>query len=168
METAQQARQGSAGKVLGCDAYSPCSLEPTHPDLFWYGIHGVEILYTVMGTGCDVVTRVSSTEMDLVTGRWSDGRIGTFRGMRAGKSGYGGTVFGSDATLTLGPYSGYRPLLVEIVKFFRTGQPPVSAEETIELYAFMEAADESKRQGGVPVRMEDVIARADSAAGTGK
>lgn len=168
METVQQAKQGSVGKVLGCDAYSPCALEPTHPDLFWYGIHGVEILYTAMGTGCEVVTRASSPEMDVVTGRWSDGRIGTFRGMRAGKSGYGGTVFGSDATLTLAPYSGYRPLLVEIVKFFRSGHPPVSAAETTELYAFMEAADESKRQGGTPVQIKDVIARANDAVGTGK
>ena len=34
-------RAGSVGPVLGCDASSPCGLEPTHPDLFWYGIHGV-------------------------------------------------------------------------------------------------------------------------------
>ena len=42
---------------------------------------------------------------------------------------------------------GYEPLLVEICKFFRTGKPPVTAEETLEIFAFMEAADESKRQG---------------------
>ena len=35
--------------------------------------------------------------------------------------------------------------MVEIVRFFRTGQPPVAAEETLEILAFMEAADESKR-----------------------
>ena len=36
-------------------------------------------------------------------------------------------------------------------KFFKTRTPPVSAEETTHLFAFMEAAEESKRQkGGLP------------------
>ena len=47
-----------------------------------------------------------------------------------------------------GGYGGYEPLVVEIAKFFKTGKPPVSAEETLEIFAFMEAADESKRKGG--------------------
>ncbi len=72
-------------------------------------------------------------------------------GIRAGSGGYGGTAFGETGVEQIGPYGGYRPLMVEIVKFFRTGQAPVSAEETIEIFAFMEAADESKRQGGKPV-----------------
>ena len=99
-------------------------------------------------------------DTELVVGTWSDGRVGTFRGMRAGKHGYGGTVFGSDGIGALGPYAGYRPLVVEIVKFFRTGKPPVTAEETLEIYAFMEAADESKRQGGASVTLESVMAAA--------
>ena len=64
------------------------------------------------------------------------------------------------AVIPLGPYDGYRPLVVEIVKFFRTGKPPVSAEETLEIYAFMEAADESKRQGGAEVKLETVLEKA--------
>ncbi len=154
---AQEIRGGAIGDVLGCDAYSPCSLESTHPDLFWYGIHGVETLFTVMGTGCESVARASSADFDLVTGTWQDGRIGTFRGIRKGKSGYGGTAFGSQAVRPIGPYGGYEPLVVEIVKFFRTRQPPVSAEETLEIYAFMEAADESKRRGGAPVKLKEVL-----------
>jgi hypothetical protein len=51
-------------------------------------------------------------------------------------------------------------LVVEIVKFFKTGKPPVSAEETLEIYALMEAADESKRQGGKPITIESVLAKA--------
>ncbi len=78
------------GDVLGCDAYGPCSLEPHHPDLFWYGIHGVETLFTIMGTGCQSVARTQTPDAELVVGVWKDGRIGTFRGIRAGKSDYGG------------------------------------------------------------------------------
>ncbi len=160
----QDIRNGSIGKITGCDAYSPCSLEATHPDLFWYGIHGCESLFTVMGAGCETVVRTSTNDFDQVTGVWSDGRIGTFRGIRAGGSGYGGTAFGEKGVASLGKFDGYGPLLVEICKFFRTGEPPVSAEETIDLYAFMEAADESKRRGFAPVKIVDVKAMAAEAA----
>jgi hypothetical protein len=95
-------------------------------------------------------------------GVWKGGRIGTFRGIRAGHADYGATVFGSKGIVPSGGYGGYEPLVVEIVRFFKTGQPPVSADETIEMFAFMEAADESKRQGGKPVSLESVLTRARS------
>ena len=161
---AQAIRGGKIGEVKGADTYSPCSLEATHPDLFWYGIHGVESLFTVMGTGCESVTRVSTPGIDVAVGQWKGGRVGTFRGIRdelgGGKSGYGGTAFGTTGLAPIGDYGGYSPLLVEIVKFFQTGKVPITEEETLEIYAFMEAADASKRQGGVPVKLETVLARA--------
>ncbi len=147
-------------KVVGADAYSPASLEKTHPDLFWYGVHGVETLFTVMGTGCKEVTRVHTDGTDVVVGVWEDGRIGTFRGTRVGKGGYGGTVYTTDGNITMGPYGGYDPLLEDIIEYFETGKIPVSPEETTEIFAFMEAADESKRQGGKAVRLADVLAKA--------
>lgn len=156
----QALRGGSIGKILGCSTYSPCSLEKTHPDLFWYGIHGVEMLFTVMGTGCESVTRASSKDFELVTGTWNDGRIGTFRGIRSGKSGYGGTAFGEKGIVPVGKYDGYKPLVVEIVKFFKTRKVPVTEEETLEIYAFMEASDESKRQNGAPVTLASVMKKA--------
>lgn len=160
--SAQELRTGKSkiGKITGCDAYSPCSLDKTHPDFFWYGVHGVETLFTVMGTGCESVSRVSTPNFDVAVGQWKDGRIGTFRGIRAGGTGYGGTAFGEAGVAPIGPYGGYQPLVVEIVKFFRTGVAPVSAEETIEIFAFMEAADESKRQGGKLIMIESVMAKA--------
>ncbi len=157
-KNAQEISQGnSIGKVLGADAYSPAKLEKSHPDLFWYGIHGVELLYTVMGTGCKSVTRTHTKDADVVVGIWHDGRIGTFRGARSGKIGYGGTAFGEKGNAQMGPYDGYRPLLVQIAKFFRTGISPVSPKETLEIYAFMEAADESKRNGGKSILMESIF-----------
>ena len=147
-------------KVLGADTYSPATIEKTHPDFFWYGVHGVETLYTVMGTGCKSVTRVSTPNTDIVVGIWADGRTGTFRGTRTGKHDYGGTVFTQDGNKILGPYAGYEPLLVDIIKYFKTGEVPVTPEETIEIFTFMEAADESKRQGGKNVTLESVLAKA--------
>jgi len=148
------------GEILGCDVYGPCSLEEHHPDLFWYGIHGVEKLFTIMGTGCESVSRTQTKDTELVVGVWPGGKIGTFRGMRKGRYGYGGTVFGTKGNVSSGGDGGYEPMLAEIVKFFKTGKPPVSARETLEIYAFMEAADESKRQGGKPVTLDSVMTKA--------
>lgn len=152
----QEVAKGKIGKILGADTYSPASLEQTHPDLFWYGIHGVESLYTVMGTGCKQVTRIFRQDMEVVTGEWEDGRIGTFRGLRTPKTGYGGTAFGSEGVATVGQYEGYEHLVWEILKFFKTGQVPISPAETIELFAFMAAAHESSKMGGKPVRISEV------------
>jgi hypothetical protein len=113
-----------------------------------------------MGTGCQTVTRQHTENTDVVVGSWDDGRIGTFRGMRSGELGYGGTAFGESGIASIGPYDGYRPLLVEIVNFFKTGQPPVSSEETLEIFAFMTAADVSKQRGGQSVTLEEVMTEA--------
>jgi hypothetical protein len=150
----------AVGDVLGCAVYSPCHLEPHHPDLFWYGVHGVEMLFTIMGTGCESVVRTHTDGADVVTGVWKGGRIGSYRGLRDGAADYGGVVFGSKKIAPTGSYAGYEPLVAEIVKFFKTGKPPVSAAETIEIFAFMEAADESKRQGGRPVTIASVLEKA--------
>lgn len=156
MESAQDAANGKMGKILGADCFSPATLEPTHPDLFWYGIHGVETLFTVMGTGCQTVSRTHTEGTDVVVGVWEDGRIGTFRGTRTGKHEYGGTAYGEKGPLTLGPYKGYDNLLDRIIAFFQTGVLPVSPKETLEIYTFMEAADESKRKGGKSISLKKV------------
>ncbi|MDT8301728.1 MAG: Gfo/Idh/MocA family oxidoreductase [Sedimentisphaerales bacterium] len=149
------------GEVLGCDAFSPCSLEEHHPDLYWYGVHGVEMLFTIMGTGCETVRRVQTPNCELVVGIWKDGRVGTFRGVKNGKSGYGSMVFGTKGIVPGGGYGGYEPLIVEIIKFFKTGNIPVPEEETIEIFAFMSAADESKAKGGAAVSIKETIEKAE-------
>jgi predicted dehydrogenase len=161
---ATRSEKSEFGKPIGCVAYSPCELEPHHPDFYWYGIHGVEILYTVMGPGCQTVSRSTTEGSDSATGVWKDGRIGTFVGNRHAKHDYGAVVFGKKKNGSAGGFGGYDPLVVEICKFFRTGKPPVSPEETIELYAFMSAADESKKRGGVPIPIAEVIAAAEKEA----
>ncbi|HSF45493.1 MAG TPA: Gfo/Idh/MocA family oxidoreductase, partial [Chitinophagaceae bacterium] len=145
------------GKVLGADCFSPMNTEPSHPDLFWYGIHAVEYLYTVMGPGCKQVTRMFNHENDVTVGVWEDGRVGTVRGIKKGKEDYGGTVYGEKAILQLGTYTGYELLLKEICKFWETGIAPVSPKETLEIYTFMEAADLSKKKNGGAVLLAEVL-----------
>ena len=167
----QAVAQGSIGKVKTAYTTSPASLEPHHPDLYWYGVHGCESLYAVMGTGCVSVKRdKSAAGMIQVTGNWGDGRVGIYREAdRKAKGGpYGGKAVGEKGEADVGKFDGYEVLLQAVVKMFRTGQPQVSAEETLELYVFMEAADESKRQGGTEVKLADVLAKARAEVAAGK
>jgi predicted dehydrogenase len=156
----QSIRHGSVGKVRYAETYSPCELEPHHPDLFWYGIHGVEALYTMMGTGCSTVQRGTTTDGKIeVIGLWNDGRKGVFREARD----YHGLARGETGESAAGSFDGYLPLVRQIMDFFQTGIVPVSPEETLEILAFMEAADQSKLQGGKPVSVPELLQAAKKA-----
>ena len=120
----------------------------------------METLYTLMGPGCETVARTHTDGADVAVGVWPNGRIGTFRGLRDGKEDYGAIVFGKKRIAETGHFEGYRPLVVQIAKFFKTRQPPIEPSETIEIMTFMEAADESKRQGGKPVKLAEVLSKA--------
>jgi hypothetical protein len=156
----QAVKGGKVGDVVGCIAYGPCSLEPHHPDFYWYGIHTAETLFSLMGTGCETVARTTSEAADVAVGQWKDGRIGIFRGQRHAGGQAGFLAFGTKGVHQDVHAGGYPVLLKEIVNFFKTGKAPVSPEETLELFAFMSAADESKAKGGVPVRLDKVLAKA--------
>ena len=151
---------GKIGSVIGAEAYSPAHLEEHHPDLFWYAVHGVETLFTVMGTGCVSVQRTFTEDTDLVVGVWEDERIGTFRGIRKGQGGYGVTVFGEKGISVLNEYAGYEPLLLKVCEFYESGQAPIPIEETLEIFAFMQAAEVSKGKGGISIDLASVIKEA--------
>ena len=158
----QEFKEGKlVGTVLGAHTYGPAPLQNAHTDLFWDGIHGVESLFSVMGTGCLTVSRIWRDGTDLLVGKWSGERLGTFRGIRNGKGGFGGTVFGEEGIQPMGKFEGYKKLVAAIDHFFVTGILPVDPRETIEIYAFMEAADESKRKGGKPIRIQDTLGKID-------
>jgi hypothetical protein len=163
------------GDVTGVDVYGGAPREPHHPDLFWHSIHGIETLYTIMGPGCVSVARTATETADVVVGTWKDERVGSYRGIRKGAPKYSARVFGSKGVSTAGiyghgvpvksvvptndKYMGYEATAIEIAKFFKTSTPPVAAGETIELFAFMEAAEESKRRKGAVVALEEVLAK---------
>ena len=143
--------------ISGVDVWGPGPLEEHHQlDLSWYAIHEAEMLYTLLGTGCEVVTRMPSTDADVVSCRWKDGRIGTMRALRPSAE-YGVVTFHKDvkaqkASVAEPPHS-YTPLIKEFVKFFASRVPPVPNEETLELFAFLDAAQRSKEAGGQPMRL---------------
>lgn len=168
-------QRADVGEVRAAISYGPAYLDPHHPDLFFYGIHPLEALYAVLGCGCESVVRSHTADSDVVTGTWSGGRLGVLHGLRTkaiphkvtvfGTTGFAEqkptddqfNIFGSLAATKLAGGDSYVSLLRQIMEFFRSGVPPMSAEETIEMFAFMEAADESKRRGGAPVRLFEVI-----------
>ncbi|PWU09098.1 MAG: dehydrogenase [Verrucomicrobia bacterium] len=153
-KASQALRKGSLGKVFLMETHGPCELEPHHPDLFWYGVHGVEALFTVLGTGCETVQRGTNLTGKIeVVGQWSGGRTGILHE----DQGFAGLAWGEKGEAEAGSFEGYVQLVVAIMDFFKTGVAPVKPEETIEILAFMEAADQSKRMGGVPVNLKEVI-----------
>lgn len=140
------------GPIHGAATWSPASTHPRNPGLFHYGIHGVEPLYTVMGSGCREVWCASEPGGEVVMGRWQDGRIGTIRGIRSGAAPFGVTLFAEKGvrTVALETRFIYRELLRQIVTFFQTGRPPVPLSQTVQIVAFMEAALHSASHEGAP------------------
>jgi virulence factor len=141
------------GKIIGATAYGPAHLsesERLNPGLFHYGIHAVEILYTLMGKGCQRVTCTHEKDVDEATGQWADGRVATVRGIRSGKADYGCVVFAEKGVypLALSTKYIYRELLKHIVELFTTKKPPLDPAETVEIVGFMEAALRSANNHG--------------------
>lgn len=152
------------GNIRSAISYGPAHLEEHHPDLFWYGIHPTEALFTALGRGCESVVRTTTADTDVVTGTWSDGRTGVLLALRTKPLPHKVSVFGTKAAAEQKPGGDtYAPLVREIVRFFQTGVAPVSLEETLEIHAFMEAADESKRRGGAVVKLSEVLEKAAAA-----
>jgi predicted dehydrogenase len=142
--------------LKGALVWGPGPLEEHHYlELGWYAIHATEMLFTLLGKGCETVTRTYSADQDEITCRWKDGRIGTVRALRP-YADFGAVVFTAGNKVIQSPakfeYS-YVPLVREFVQFFQTGKTPVDPEETLEIFAFLDAAQKSREQGGKPVRL---------------
>jgi predicted dehydrogenase len=164
------------GKVLGCDVFGGCPFDPSHADLYWHALHGIETLYTIMGPGCVSVSCMSTPYAEVISGVWEDGRVGTYRGIKKGALKYSATVFGDKGVSVAGVYGhgvptkgivplndkymGYEGIAIEMAKFFKGAPAPVSLAETLEIFAFMEAAHESKERQGATVRLADILKKA--------
>jgi predicted dehydrogenase len=128
-----------------------------HPDLFFYGIHGVEALYAVMGTGCTTLSRKREGDLDVTACTWKDGRVGAYRGIpKADPSQPLIRIVGESGSLATSGGVNYEPLDRAIAEFFHTGHPPVSVAEMIEVIEFMTAAQMSKERGGVEVKLAEL------------
>lgn len=148
-------RRDEYGKILSADVWTTAMLHAGNPGLLQYSIHGVEILYTLMGVGCESVQAVFTPGGEVVTGLWGDGRIATVRGIRDGAGGFGLTAHYEKghhaATVQSGGY--YREMLRQIVGMFETRQEPIPTAEMREAIAFCDAAAESIARNGASVAL---------------
>lgn len=146
------------GKIFGCDVFAPEARVNVMPGFFWYGVHGIEILFSVMKSGCTAVEVICSDSADIAVGKWKDGRTGVYRGIKQGTSSYGMTVFGEKKirhTMYNPDIPVYSMLIKEIMKFFRSGNPPFPIQETLEIIAFIEASLISEKEKR-PVEIKEV------------
>ena len=146
------------GKLNGAISWGPAKRHPGNPGLLHYGIHAVEVLFSLLGLGCEEVSSVWTPDSEVVTGRWSDGRTGTVRGIRSGCTAYGALAF-CEQGIVSAPISArfaYRNLCREIVRSFESRTPAVPSNVSLEILRFLFASLESERQQGRPVRLESI------------
>lgn len=149
---AARAAGSELGPLVGADVFTPATLHPHNPGLLHYGVHGVEMLYTLLGTGCVEVSCIFNDDGEVVTGRWDDGRLGVVRGLRRGARGYGLTAYGERGIrpTLVSQQNLYKDLTAMIVAVLGGAPSPISAAELIEVVAFQEAALASARAAGKP------------------
>jgi len=161
------------GKVLGCDVYGGFELKHAEADATTRALHSLETLYTIMGPGVETVSCTSTPITESYTLTWTDGRVGTYRGIKQGATKWSATVFGDKGVSTSGiyghgvpvkgivptndKYSGYEGFARAMGPFLRGGPTPVPAAETLEIYAVLDAAEKSKAAGGAVIKIKDVL-----------
>lgn len=158
-EVQQAATQNQQlGRTNGAITYGPAKRADGNPGLFHYGIHSVELLFELLGSGCETVSTTWSEEAEVVTGVWGDGRIGTVRGNRTGVTSYGFVAYCEDGVIseTVSTRFAYRNLCREIVRTFESGQPSVSHESNLDVVRFVLSSLQSERSGGQPVSLRDI------------
>lgn len=141
----------TAGKIIGVDCYGPMELQPTQPGLFWYGIHCVEMLYTILENGCEEVYAYHNENHEFVVGVWEDGRIGTVRGNREGNRSFGSAIHREKGSQSTNSSESKKPFDVctieRVIQFMKTGRSEIQPETTLEIIRFIEAANESRQTG---------------------
>ncbi len=152
------ASEDQTGAINGVFSYGPAKRADGNPGLFHYGIHATEVLFTLMGSGCESVSTAFTEDAEVVTGKWADGRIGTLRGNRSGHTAYGFVAFCENGVIERRASTrfAYRNLCQHIVNSFETGTPAVPPKLTLEVVRFVIASMESEQQSGAWVRLDSV------------
>lgn len=148
-------------------SWGPAPTIPHHPDLYFHAIHATEALFTVMGAGCEHVTCTTTPAETVVTGVWEGNRSGSLHALHRlpmHSTAYKLVRFDGEEVFEQKSQGDYNPMLREIIKFFVSKKAPVTPSQTLEIYGFLEAAEESRREGGVPVSVRKILTDAGTPA----
>jgi len=142
--------KNEVGSILGASTYSPGVIVKFNPGLFFYVIHAIEMLYALMGRGCETVRCYSEDRWDVIVDRWTDGRVGIVRGLRTNVREYSFTAYCEKKIVSSSINTAwiYTELLKRIVDTFKIKRPPVDPAETLEIIAFTERSMKSIRLNG--------------------
>lgn len=127
----------------------PLVIEPTQSRYYWYGIHGVEMLFTILGMGCSNTDLSLEKDGERLIGVWSGGAIGEVQCCYNPEQPFEAVIETAEETILIRidnqvPF--YASLLEKVMPFFQTGISPVTSEETLEIMAFIDAAEERYKE----------------------
>jgi|SRR5579871_6060118 len=148
-------QQSERGRLLSVDIWGACSLHEGNPGLLHYGIHAVEMLYTLLGPGCREVRSTRNNASEIQVALWENGNLSTLRGIRAGQYGFGFVAHyeKGNVSFVIEGSAFYRELLKTFVQMCETRTRPLDYAVMREIIAFIYAADTSAAQNGVPVSL---------------
>ena len=152
---AARCRTEKLGHVLSADVWTAAALHPGNPGLLHYGIHGVEMLYSLLGPGCESVQFAGTEKSEVNLGLWGNGHVSAVRGLREGQYGFGAVVHyeKGNEVFTIEGSAYYKELLRVFVTMCETRQAPVPYTEMREIIAYCSAAVTSREAGGIPITL---------------
>lgn len=127
-----------------------------------YGIHALEAVYPLVGTGFVSVLTLHQDGSDVVHVRHESGCQVTLAAIHDAYGSFGAVhLYGTKGQLALSlkdTYSAFRAQLLAFVEMVRTGEPPFFFQQTVELMAIIIAGIRSREQGGAVIFVRDILA----------
>ncbi len=125
-----------------------------------YGVHTVALVTGLMGTGASRVVDVGTPASRFLAIEYADGRRATVEVRDCENMWnvfpwlFGAKVGNTYYVETVKDYNGfYLNLMRMAVRFFKTGQSPVSAQEALEIVGILDASNRSQQAGGAWVTL---------------
>ena len=153
-----EALGGKREDVLACDAHGPLSEVPTQPGLFFYGVHAIDLIVSVLGHGCREVRAVKYDAGDVVTLAWPGGRVATARLMKQPHGRFGVTLHRKSGAQFVDASAAKRPayasMLEAILRSLPQGKSDVPEDEMLDTIRIIDAANRSREAGGDAVKVQ--------------
>ena len=143
-----------AGEVRAVASYGPADVESPYGGIFFYAIHQVDCLLTLVGRDVTAVcvNRVKGSGDAVASLFWTSGVIGSMHCMLGRSTGFQVSVATSGGNLASDLAGDARPYLTGaklFCKMFKTGVQPIDHKEILARIAVLEALNKSVKTGKV-------------------